>query len=298
MYYLMSDSNELRTAWILSQPDKGLYYYLKYGANDYDEKLLKYYQDLSLFFKKKITNVIQNKISDVKDTSEYSFTDDIGMVDFTANEGFDSKDKLIQNFTAVTEDNNNNNNKNIEYSKIEIEESLFENKSVDPLGKGKKHNWSREIKEGLDDLLTIIGLEISKKDYLDIIGDIREFYNSKKVKKNDKNENTTRIFKMDLVFCIVGSVLVYIQTSIKKIKVKPVLGCVTMLDGYPLCDDEGKLGGVNYMMCVLTRYISTKVSLQSYHDGSIWMVIADLSEDIKKKFLMKFLKTYIKSPFW
>ena len=127
-----SDSNELRTAWILSQPDKGLYYYLKYGANDYDEKLLKYYQDLSLFFKKKITNVIQNKISDVKDTSEYSFTDDIGMVDFTANEGFDSKDKLIQNFIAVTEDNNNNNNKNIEYSKIEIEESLFENKSVDP----------------------------------------------------------------------------------------------------------------------------------------------------------------------
>ena len=288
----ISDSNDLRTSWILSQPDKGLYYYLKYGMKEYDEKSLNYYRDLSIFLRTKQTDVIQNKIGDVVDTSEYSFTEDIGPDYFTAMEGFDSNDKLIQNFEAIDD----NSDKKINYSEIKLEEELFDTKGADPVGKGKKYNWSNEIKEGLDDLLSVIGLEISKR-IMDILGDIRLVYNNYKIKKGNKKDHklNTELLKADLVFAIVGIVLVYIQTSIKKVTVKPVQGCVSMLGGYPLDKEEQNLSGVHYMTCVLSRYVKTKISLKNYHEGSIWLGIGNFSEQLTTKSVLKFLKTYIKS---
>ena len=51
-------------------------------------------------------------------------------------EGFDSNDKLIQNFEAIDD----NSDKKINYSEIKIEEELFDTKGADPFGKGKKYN--------------------------------------------------------------------------------------------------------------------------------------------------------------
>ena len=101
---------------------------------------------------------------------------------------------------------------------------------------------------------------------------------------------------MELIFIIVGVVLVYIQTSIEKVKVKPVQGCITMLEGYPLDLDEKKLSGVHYMTCVLSRHVKTKISLLNYNEGSIWLGIGDMPQEGMVKFATNFLKKYIKLP--
>ena len=46
------------------------------------------------------------------------------------------------------------------------------------------------------------GVEISKKDYLDILGDIRLVYNNYKIKKGNKKDHklNTELIKADLVF--------------------------------------------------------------------------------------------------